>query len=76
MTECELPLLNAQQVAKLLNVKPSTVYEWARIGYIPQVRMDPGQKQQSVRFYGSEISRWVKREGIKGEIKSNTGRIP
>ena len=31
------PLLTADDVAQLLNVKPTTVYEWARMDYIPHI---------------------------------------
>ena len=49
-------LLNAQGAAARLNVKVDRVYEWARNGDLPKVRL-PGRL---LRFDPEELDRWIK----------------
>lgn len=51
MTE---PLLRAEELALLLSVKPSTVYEWARSNFIPHVRLGG-----CVRFERAAVEKWL-----------------
>ena len=37
-------LWKAEHVAKRCNVQRSTVYEWARQGYIPHIQLGTGRK--------------------------------
>ena len=68
------PLLRAEQVAELLNVQPSTIYEWARMDYIPHIRFGTGKKKPPIRFEREEVVRWFeerKRGGRLTRIPSN-----
>ena len=49
-------LLNADQVATLLNVKKPTVYSWAHIGVIPHYKV-----KKVIRFDATEIKEWIKK---------------
>ena len=53
------PLLTVAQVAELLNVKPSTVYEWARMRYVPSIQLGTGNRKPCVRFDPEEIENWI-----------------
>ena len=66
------PLLTAEQVAEMLNVQRSTVYEWARMDYIPHIRLGTGKKKPLVRFSQSEIQKWIEQKQLKGRTK----RVP
>ncbi len=48
-------LLTAKEVAPLLGVGVSTVYEWQRKGLIPYIRL-PGH---GVRFRASDLQAWI-----------------
>ncbi len=48
-------LLTAKEVAPLLGVGVSTVYEWQRKGLIPYVRL-PGH---GIRFRASDLEAWI-----------------
>jgi len=48
-------LLTAKEVAPLLGVGVSTVYEWQRKGRIPYIRL-PGN---GVRFRASDLQAWI-----------------
>lgn len=54
------PLLKAEQVARLLNVKTPTVYAWAQAGKLPSVRLGT-----AVRFDYQTV-REVMQHGLKG----------
>jgi len=58
------PLLTAEQVSKILNVRVSTVYEWARMDYIPHIHLGTGRKKPPSSFLPYRRSR-VAREQIK-----------
>ena len=61
-------LLRASEVAKLLQVDRSTVYEWAREGWLPSVALTPG----TVRFRAEEVEEFVqKRERPNGNGASH-----
>ena len=66
------PLLTAEQVSNILNVRVSTVYEWARMDYIPHIHMGMGGKKPLVRFYLSAIEEWVESKSKQGR----TTRVP
>jgi excisionase family DNA binding protein len=57
-------LMTAKQVAEMLTVQPSTVYEWARMNYIPHVKLAPG----AVRFEREKIEEWVRRKRESGRL--------
>ena len=47
-------LLTAEEVAELLSVDRSTVYDWARAGTIPSYRMG-----RVVRFDPEQLEHWL-----------------
>lgn len=61
------PLLRAEDIAQFCNVKKRTVYEWARIGYIPSVPLG-----SCVRFERSAVERWLAARRKEGRAR----RIP
>lgn len=56
-TSLSEPLLQAEQVAALLGVKRSSVYEYARTNQIPHVRIG-----RHVRFVRSDLESWLSRQ--------------
>jgi len=50
-----------QEVADLLGVKKSTIYQWTHQGYIPYVKLS-----NLVRFRAKAISEWVDKRETKG----------
>jgi excisionase family DNA binding protein len=55
-------LLKAEEVAEILKVSPSTVYEWRRTGQLPGVQMGT-----SVRFTRADVEAFVRdRRGTSG----------
>ena len=51
------PLLRAEDVAALLGVKPSSVYEYARTSQLPHVRIG-----RHVRFVRADLETWLGRQ--------------
>lgn len=68
-------LLNARQVSELLEVKVSTVYDWAHRGVIPYVKLG-----RLIRFKKAEIFQWVNFHTIRpkssGGLKKASLRPP
>jgi excisionase family DNA binding protein len=48
-------LLNVDQVAEWLQVKPRTIYQWVHEGYIPVIKLGA-----LVRFDQSSIGKWLR----------------
>jgi excisionase family DNA binding protein len=65
-------LMTVRQVAEMLSIRPSTVYEWARIRYIPSVQLGSGSRKPCVRFDQVEIDRWLEARKKAGR----TSRLP
>jgi excisionase family DNA binding protein len=65
-------LLKVRDVASLLNVRPSTVYQWVSMDYIPHVRLGVGQEKPCVRFDEQTILDWVQARTNQGR----TSRLP
>lgn len=65
-------LMTVAEVAELLSVQPSTVYEWTRNGYIPHVRLGTGKKRPCVRFRKSVIAAWLQERETAGRRR----RVP
>ncbi len=55
----ETPLLTAEDVARLLNIKPSTVYDAAARGRIPAVRLWEGRRRPLIRFRREDIEKLI-----------------
>lgn len=47
-------LLNVKEVAEIVRVKPSTIYQWAELGLIPCCKLNG-----SLRFSKAEIYKWI-----------------
>ncbi len=58
-------LLTPQELARWINVKPSTIYKWSALGYIPRVKLG-GNIKGSIRFVRIEIMKWLKRRAKRG----------
>jgi excisionase family DNA binding protein len=60
-------LLTADELANRLKVRPTTVKEWARAGWLPAVRVSP----KVVRFDPAEVDRAIReradRKGVKDD---------
>ena len=59
------PLLRASEVARLLNVKISTVYALCHRGEIPHLRIRQGQRRALVRFDPREIRDFLRERSQK-----------
>jgi len=66
------PLLTAEQIARILNVQRSTVYDWVQMDYIPHIRLGTGKKRPLVRFSASKVEEWLKEKEVEGRSK----RVP
>jgi len=58
------PLMTAEHVARLLNLKLSTVYDAASRGRLPCVRLWTGRRRAVVRFVPAEIERVIRERSI------------
>jgi excisionase family DNA binding protein len=61
-------LLRVPDVAALLSVKASTVYEWVAMNYIPHIRIGTGKQKPCVRFDASEIAAWLAAKKEAGRV--------
>ncbi len=50
-----MKLIDVIALAEILNVKPSTIYQWAELGQIPCVKLNG-----CLRFDPQDIFRWIK----------------
>ena len=67
-TTTPAPLLTVKQVAELLNVKVSTVYQWVSMAYLPCVRLGVGLEKPLVRFDQTEVLAWLASKKAAGRI--------
>ncbi len=56
-------LMTAKQVSELIEVKPSTIYQWVHLGLIPYVKLG-----KCVRFKKAELFRWIDKNLRKERI--------
>jgi len=62
-------LMTAEEVGRLLRLKPATVYEAASSGKIPSVRLWRGNRRDLVRFRRVDIEELIqKRTVIADEV--------
>ena len=59
-----MKLIGIKEVAEILNVKPSTLYQWAELGQIPCFKLNG-----ALRFDIEDVKRWV--ESCKKEMTSS-----
>lgn len=50
-----MKILDVKEIAKFLNIKPSTVYQWAELGQIPCIKLNG-----CLRFDLEDIMNWIK----------------
>jgi len=56
-------LLTPQEIADILGVQPSTIYQWTHQGYIPHVKLG-----KFVRFKAKDVEKWVERKEESGRM--------
>jgi len=56
-------LLTPQEIAEVLGVQPSTIYQWTHQGYIPHVKIG-----KFVRFKEKDVEEWIERKGNNGNV--------
>ena len=56
-------LMTAKQVSTLIEVKPSTIYQWVHEGLIPYVKLG-----KCVRFKKDELFRWIDKNHRKERV--------
>jgi len=56
-------LLTPQEIADILGVQPSTIYQWTHQGYIPHVKIG-----KFVRFKEKDVEKWVERKEESGRM--------
>jgi len=54
-------LLTPQEIAEVLGVQPSTIYQWTHQGYIPHVKLG-----KFVRFKEKDVEGWLKKKSSNG----------
>ncbi len=60
-------LLTAEDVAAMINCGPSTIYEWAKSGRIPSLKLNG-----LVRFVPEEVQAWIQKHRQQA---SNPGNL-
>ena len=60
-------LLTAKQVSELIEVRPSTVYQWVHVGLIPYVKIG-----KCVRFKKDELFRWIDKNHRRERVSFKT----
>lgn len=56
-------LLTPQEIADILGVQPSTIYQWTHQGYIPHVKIG-----KFIRFRLADVSKWLDAKSISGRM--------
>lgn len=59
------PLLRARDVARILNLRPATVYSLAHRGVLPFVRVAEGTRRSLIRFRHEDIEGFVKKHIVR-----------
>ncbi len=62
-------LLRAADVARLLNIRPSTVYDLAHRGVLPYVRIVQGRRRSLIRFRPSDLEELLRKRTCLGREK-------
>lgn len=58
-------LLTPQQIADMLGVKLSTIYQWTHTGFIPHVKLG-----RLVRFREKTVMEWVEKKQTAGRPRT------
>ena len=67
-------LLTAQQVAEVLAVKASTIYDAAYRGVLPVVRLWEGRRRALIRFRRGDIEEFIRQRSIAPKTQGATER--
>ena len=59
-----MKLIGIKEVSEILNVKPSTLYQWAELGQIPCYKING-----ALRFDIEDIIKWI--ESCKRDVHSS-----
>jgi excisionase family DNA binding protein len=54
-------LLDVEEIAEFLRVKPGTIYQWTHEGYIPYIKIG-----KLLRFRRSKILKWLENKSTNG----------
>ena len=63
-------LLVAVDVSKILNIRPSTVYDLAHRGVLPCVRITQGKRRSLIRFRPSDLEEFIRQRAHPGQKAS------
>ena len=61
------PLLTAEQVSRILNIRPSTVYALCRRGALPHIRVAEGKRRALIRFRRSDLEKLLSDRAVDAE---------
>ena len=67
-------LLTAEEVSRLLRVKPATVYAAAAKGRIPTVRLWEGRRKALLRFRREDIQELIRKRTQPANASPKDGR--
>jgi excisionase family DNA binding protein len=68
-------LLTAEDVARLLNIKVSTVYDGVYRGLLPAVRLWQGKRRALLRFRQSDLEQFVREHATTTPTIPSTGSL-
>ena len=65
-------LLTVEEIADVLNVKQSTIYNWTHLGFIPHIKIG-----KLLRFNEDDVLKWLNKKSIPGRKnrKIDTSRL-
>ena len=58
------PLLTAEDVARILNIKVSTVYDGVYRGLLPAVRIWKGKRRTLIRFRRADVEEFIRERAV------------
>jgi len=61
-----MKLLDVKEISQILNVKPSTIYQWAELRQIPHVKVNG-----SLRFDLNDIQKWIQACKVEPQTSYN-----
>lgn len=57
-------LLTSEQLAEMLQVKLSTIYQWTHTGFVPFIKVG-----RLIRFRESDVVKWLEKRNNPGRLK-------
>ena len=57
-------LLTIDQMAEILGVQKSTLYQWTHTGFIPHIKLG-----KLVRLQEKDVADWVERRNVRGRLE-------